>query len=158
MASKKKKTPSNNIAQNRKARHDYSIENNFEAGLVLLGWEVKALRAGHVQMSESYVLVRNGELFWFGGNITPLISASTHIKTEPMRSRKLLMHRTEIDRLVGQVERKGYTLVPLSLYWKHGRVKLDVGIAKGKKGHDKRASEKERDWNREKSRMMKLTH
>ena len=156
MASKKKKTSPNTIAQNRKARHDFSIEDNFEAGLVLQGWEVKSLREGRVQMDQSYVMVRDGELMWFGGLITPLVSASTHIKTDSMRTRKLLMHRKEIDRLIGQVERKGFTLLPLSLYWKHGRVKLNVGIAKGKKAHDKRADEKERDWNREKSRVMKL--
>ncbi len=156
MASKKKKKPSNNIAQNRKARHDYSVEDNFEAGLVLQGWEIKSLREGRVQMGESYVMVRNGELFWFGGHITPLVSASTHVKADPHRNRKLLMHRNEIDRLIGLIERKGYTLLPLALYWKHGRIKLDVGLAKGKKTHDKRAAEKERDWNREKSRVMKL--
>ena len=152
---KKKKTPPNRIALNRKARHDYSIEDNFEAGLALMGWEVKSLRDGKVQMDESYVMVRDGELWWFGGHVTPLLSASTHIKTDPFRSRKLLMHRREIDRLIGQVERKGYTLVPLSLYWKNGRVKMDVGIAKGKQAHDKRAADKDRTWKRDKERIMK---
>ena len=152
---KKKKTPSNQIAVNRKVRHDYSIEENFEAGLSLMGWEVKSLRAGRISMGESYILVKDNELWWFGGHISPLSSASTHVKTDPTRTRKLLMHRTEIDRLIGQVERKGYTLVPLALYWKHGRVKLDIGLAKGKKSHDKRASDKERDWKRDKARIMK---
>jgi SsrA-binding protein len=152
---KKKKTPPNQIAVNRKARHDYSIEENFEAGLSLMGWEVKSLRAGRISMTESYILVKDNELWWFGGHISPLSSASTHVKTDPTRTRKLLMHRTEIDRLIGQVERKGYTLVPLALYWKHGRVKLDIGLAKGKKSHDKRASDKERDWKRDKERIMK---
>ena len=152
---KKKKTPPNQIAVNRKARHDYTIEENFEAGLSLMGWEVKSLRAGRISMAESYILVKDNELWWFGGHISPLSSASTHVKTDPTRTRKLLMHRSEIDRLIGQVERKGYTLVPLSLYWKHGRVKLDVGLARGKKSHDKRASDKERDWKRDKERIMK---
>jgi SsrA-binding protein len=152
---KKKKTPSNQIAVNRKVRHDYSIEENFEAGLSLMGWEVKSLRAGRISMGESYILVKDNELWWFGGHISPLSSASTHVNTDPTRTRKLLMHRTEIDRLIGQVERKGYTLVPLALYWKHGRVKIDIGLAKGKKSHDKRASDKERDWKRDKARIMK---
>ena len=152
---KKKKTPSNQIAVNRKVRHDYSIEENFEAGLSLMGWEVNSLRAGRISMGDSYILVKDNELWWFGGLISPLSSASTHVNTDPTRTRKLLMHRTEIDRLIGQVERKGYTLVPLSLYWKHGRVKLDIGLAKGKKSHDKRASDKERDWKRDQARIMK---
>jgi SsrA-binding protein len=151
----KKKTPSNTIALNRKARHDYMIESNFEAGLVLQGWEVKSMRDGRAQMDESYVLIKNDELWWFGGHISPMIMASSHIKTDPSRSRKLLMHAKEIYRLIGQVERKGYTLVPLKLYWKHGRVKLDVGLAKGKKAHDKRASDKDRDWKRDKARILK---
>jgi SsrA-binding protein len=154
MAKNKKSSP-NTIALNRKARHEFSIEENFEAGLALTGWEVKSLRAGRVQMGESYVLVKDGELWWFGGHITPLTSASTHVIADPTRTRKLLMHRSEIDRLIGQVERKGYTLVPLALYWSHGRAKLDVGVAKGKKAHDKRATDKERDWKREKERVMK---
>lgn len=155
MSKKSKKAPSNNIALNRKARHDYAIEENFEAGLALMGWEVKSLREGRVQISESYVLIRNDELWWFGGLITPLTSASTHVQADPTRSRKLLMHRKEIDRLIGQVERKGYTLVPLALYWKNGRIKFDIGLARGKKAHDKRASEKQRDWKREKERILK---
>ena len=152
---KKNKTPSNQIALNRKARHDYHIEDNFEAGLSLTGWEVKSLRDGRIQMDESYVMARNGELFWFGGQITPLLSASTHVKADPYRNRKLLMHRREIDRLVGQIERKGYTLVPLSLYWSKGRVKMDIGLAKGKQSHDKRAADKDRTWKRDKERIMK---
>ena len=152
---KKKKTPSNQIAANKKARHDYSIEANFEAGLSLTGWEVKSLRDNRVQMNESYVMVRDNELWWLGGHITPLLSASTHIKTDPFRTRKLLMHRKEIDRLIGQVERKGFTLVPLSLYWKNGRVKMDIGIAKGKQAHDKRATDKDRTWKRDQARIMK---
>ena len=152
---KKNKTPSNQIALNRKARHDYHIEDNFEAGLSLTGWEVKSLRDGRIQMDESYVMARDGELFWFGGQITPLLSASTHVKADPYRNRKLLMHRREIDRLVGQIERKGYTLVPLSLYWSKGRVKMDIGLAKGKQSHDKRAADKDRTWKRDKERIMK---
>lgn len=158
MSKKTKKAPSSTIALNRKARHDFSIEANFEAGLALTGWEVKSLRDGRVQLSESYVLIKNDELWWFGGLITPLLSASTHVIADPTRTRKLLMHRNEIDRLIGQVERKGYTLVPLALYWKHGRAKLDIGLAKGKKAHDKRASEKGRDWKREKERILKHNH
>lgn len=152
---KKKKVPSNTIALNRKARHDFSIEDNFEAGIVLEGWEIKSIREGRVQLSESYIVVHKNELMWYGGHITPLLSASTHIKPDPTRKRKLLMHRREIDRLIGQIERKGYTLLPLALYWKHGRVKMDIGVAKGKKTHDKRAADKERDWDREKQRTLK---
>jgi SsrA-binding protein len=151
----KKKPASNTIALNRKVRHDYYIEDHYEAGLSLEGWEVKSLRAGRVSMDESYVQVHKGELWWFGGHISPLLSASTHITPDNTRSRKLLMNKIEINRLIGQVDRKGYTLVPLALYWKHGRVKLDVGLAKGKKDYDKRASDKDRDWKREKERTMK---
>lgn len=150
-----KKTASNTIMLNRKVRHDYFIEDHFEAGLSLEGWEVKSMRAGRVSMDESYVVVKKGELWWFGGHITPLLSASTHVTTDATRSRKLLMHAVEIYRLIGQVERKGYTLVPLSLYWKHGRAKLNLGLAKGKKEHDKRATSKDRDWEREKQRTLK---
>ena len=151
----KKKAPSNSIAQNRKARHNFSIEDTYEAGISLQGWEVKSLRDGLVQLDESYVMIKNTEIMWIAGQITPLLSASTHIHPEPMRARKLLMHRKEIDRLIGQVERKGYTLVPLSLYWIRGRVKLGIGLAKGKKEHDKRASDKDRDWKRDQARIMK---
>ena len=144
------------IAENRRARHEYFIEERFEAGLSLTGWEVKALRAGRAQLAESYVIVRQGEVFLSGAHITPLNSASTHVITDPVRMRKLLLHRAEIDRLVGAVERTGYTLVPLELYWKGGRAKLKVGLAKGKKQHDKRATEKDRDWQRDRARLLRL--
>jgi len=143
------------IAENRRARHEFFIEERFEAGISLAGWEVKSLRAGKAQLAESYVYVRQGEVFLQGAHITPLNSASTHVITEPARTRKLLLHRAEIDRLVGAVERAGYTLVPLELYWKAGRAKLKIGLAKGKKQHDKRATEKDRDWQRDKARVMR---
>ncbi|MAF82957.1 MAG: SsrA-binding protein SmpB [Gammaproteobacteria bacterium] len=143
------------IAVNRKARHDYFIEENIEAGLALEGWEVKSLRAGRGNLTESYAMVSNGEVFLFGAHFSPLPSASTHVKADPTRTRKMLMNRREIDRLIGSVERKGYTLVPLSLYWQRGRVKLDLGLAKGKKQHDKRADSKDRDWQRQRARIMK---
>lgn len=156
MSTKSKKKPaSNTIALNRKARHDYHIEENYEAGLSLEGWEVKSLRAGRISMNESYVQVHKGELWWYGAHITPLLSASTHVNPDATRNRKLLMNRIEINRLIGQVDRKGYTLVPLALYWKHGRAKIDIGLAKGKKDYDKRSTSKERDWQREKERTMK---
>ncbi len=155
MAKKKKKTAENTIAQNKKARHDFFIEDTFEAGLELQGWEVKSLRAGRIQMTDSYIMVRDGELWWIGMNITPLLSASTHIHPENYRSRKLLMHRREIDKLIGMIDRKGYTLVPLSAYWIKGYAKLKIGLAKGKKDHDKRATDKDRDWQREKQRILK---
>jgi len=143
------------IALNRKARHEFSIEERFEAGIVLQGWEIKSLRAGRVQLDQSYVIIKNAEAYLFGSNITPLITASTHITPDPQRSRKLLLHQKELNKLIGSVERKGYTLIPLSLYWKNNLVKLEVGLAKGKKQHDKRADEKERDWQREKQRLLK---
>lgn len=152
----KKETSDNTIVRNKKAFHDYFIEEHFEAGLALQGWEVKSLRAGRAQIKESYVVIKNGEAFLFGCHISPLVSASTHIKPDPTRTRKLLLHRDEINRLIGASERKGYTLMPLALYWKHGRAKLDVGLAKGKKEHDKRESEKDRDWQREKQRLMRV--
>ncbi len=151
----KKETSDNSIARNKKAFHDYFIEEHFEAGLALQGWEVKSLRAGRAQIKESYVLIKDGEAYLFGCHISPLVSASTHIKTDPTRTRKLLLHRAEISRLIGASERKGYTLMPLALYWKHGRAKLDMGLAKGKKEHDKRETEKDRDWQREKQRLMR---
>lgn len=157
MAKRKTKSASNTIALNKKARHDYHIEEEFEAGLALEGWEVKSLRDGRGQLKESYVIVRLGELFLFGAHISPLTSASTHIHPDPTRTRKLLMNRTEIDRLIGAVERRGYTLVPLSLYWRSGRVKLKIALAKGKKLHDKRAAIKQREWERDKQRLQKLT-
>lgn len=152
--SRAKATP-NTIALNKKARHDYFVEKNYEAGLSLLGWEVKSLRAGNAQLKEAYVVIRNGEAWLIGAHFTPLASASTHVNADPTRSRKLLLHRRELDVLIGNVERKGYTLVPLALYWKTGRAKLDVGLAKGKKQHDKRATEKDRDWRRQKERLLK---
>ncbi|MDR2710204.1 MAG: SsrA-binding protein SmpB [Burkholderiales bacterium] len=143
------------IVDNRKAFHDYFIEERFEAGLVLNGWEVKAARGGRAQLKEAYVVIRNGELWLLGAHITPLTSASTHVHAEPTRTRKLLMHAKEIQRLIGQVERAGYTLIPIDLHFKSGRIKLEIGLAKGKKQHDKRQSEKEREWNREKQRLLR---
>lgn len=143
------------IAENRRARHDYFIEDRYEAGLMLMGWEVKSMRAGKAQIAEGYVVIRGGEIWLIGAHITPLSSASTHVITDPVRPRKLLLNRTEIDRLVGAVERSGYTIVPLELYWKAGRAKLRIGLAKGKKQHDKRATEKDRDWQRDKARVMR---
>lgn len=156
MGKKKNKIPSNIIAQNKKARHDYSLETEYEAGLVLQGWEVKSIRAGKAQIREAYVLLQNGEAFLSGANISPLLSASTHVVTTQQRSRKLLLHDYELSRLVGSVERKGYTIVPLSLYWKNSRVKCKIALAKGKQSFDKRASEKEKDWNRDKARIAKM--
>jgi len=143
------------IVDNRKAYHDYFIEEKFEAGLALDGWEVKAIRAGRAQIKEAYVIVKDGELLLIGAHVTPLLSASTHVVADPTRTRKLLMHRAEINRLVGQVERAGYTLVPLNLHYNRGRVKLDLGLAKGKKQYDKRATIKEREWNREQQRLLR---
>ena len=143
------------IAENRRARFDYFIEERLEAGLVLEGWEVKAMRAGRAQLAESHAYVRNNEAFLTGAHISPLKTASTHKVADPVRTRKLLLNRKELDHLVGAVERRGYTLVPLELYWKHGRAKLQLGLAKGKKQHDKRATEKERDWERNKARILR---
>lgn len=143
------------IALNKKARFDFYVEETFEAGLVLEGWEVKSLRAGKAQITEAYVLVKDAEAFLFGSHIQPLTTASTHIRPDPSRTRKLLMHRKELDRLIGAVERKGYTLLPLKLYWTRGRAKLEVGLGKGKKLHDKRAVKKDRDWQRQKARVLK---
>lgn len=143
------------IAENRKARFDYFIEDRYEAGLALQGWEVKAMRAGRAQLKEAYVYLRNGEAFLIGAHISPLASASTHVAADPVRTRKLLLKRSELSHLLGAVERRGYTLVPLELYWKHGRAKIQVGLAKGKKQHDKRATEKDRDWERDKARVMR---
>lgn len=147
--------PSANIALNKKARHDYFVEERLEAGLALEGWEVKSLRAKRVQLNESYVIIKDAEAWLFGTHITPLPTASTHIQPDSQRTRKLLLHRDELNRLIGAVERRGYTLIPLSLYWKRGRAKLQIGMAKGKKQHDKRAAEKERTWQREKQRLLK---
>jgi SsrA-binding protein len=143
------------IALNKKARHDYFIEDRVEAGIALQGWEVKSLRAGRAQLTESYILLRDNEAWLFGMHISPLLSASTHITPDATRTRKLLLHRREIDKLTGAVERKGYTLVPLALYWKRGRAKLEIALARGKQSHDKRAADKERDWNREKQRLLR---
>jgi SsrA-binding protein len=143
------------IAANKRARHDYFIEDSFEAGLALEGWEVKSLRAGKAQLTESYVHIRDGEAWLLGAHISPLTTASTHVRPDPTRTRKLLMHRSELDRLIGAVERKGYTLVPLNLHWRRGRAKLDVGLARGKKQHDKRRTQKDRDWQRQKARILK---
>jgi SsrA-binding protein len=143
------------IAENRRARHEYFIEERLEAGLALEGWEVKALRAGRAQLAEAYVYVRNGEAFMTGAHVSPLKTASTHKVADPVRTRKLLLHRNQLDHLVGAVERRGYTLVPLELYWKNGRAKLQIGLAKGKQQHDKRATEKERDWQRDRARLMR---
>ena len=151
----KKKSSSNTIAVNKKARFDYFIEENFEAGIVLEGWEVKSLREGKLQIVDSYVFIKNGEAWITNALITPLLTASTHIKPEPNRMRKLLLNRHEIDKMLGAVERKGYTLVALSFYWKKGRVKVDIGLAKGKQAHDKRQTSKDRDWKREKERIFK---
>lgn len=151
----KKGGDSNTIVLNRKSRHEYTLEERFEAGLVLEGWEVKSLRAGRVQIRDSYVVLKNQEAWLVGAVISPLETASTHIQPEPSRSRKLLLHHNELAKLIGAVERKGYTVVPTAMYWKRGRAKLEIALAKGKQAHDKRASIKERDWSREKSRMLK---
>lgn len=143
------------IADNRKAFHDYFIEDKYEAGIALEGWEVKAIRDGRVQIKEAYVTIRDNELYLFGAHISALPTASTHIHPQAVRTRKLLLHRAEIDKLVGKVERAGYTLVPLNLHFKGGRIKCEIGLAKGKKQHDKRASEKDRDASREVAQAMK---
>ncbi|HOV59246.1 MAG TPA: SsrA-binding protein SmpB [Rhodanobacteraceae bacterium] len=143
------------IALNKRARHEYHIDERYEAGLALQGWEVKSLRAGRLNFGDAYALIKDGELYLFGAQITPLISTSTHVVADDRRTRKLLLHREEIDKLVGAVERKGYTLIPTALYWKNNKVKVELGLARGKQEHDKRASEKERDWNREKQRVLR---
>jgi len=155
--SKKKTEKKNdkNIALNRKVTYEFFIEERLEAGLVLKGWEVKSLRAGKANLSDTYVRIIKNEAWILGLQITPLLSASSHIKPDPTRTRKLLLHRTQLDRLIGAVERKGYTLVATKMYWEKGRVKLEIGLAKGKKKHDKRADEKNRDWDRQKARILK---
>ena len=152
---KKAKIPESTITLNKKAKHDFSIEERFEGGLVLEGWEVKSLRAGRIQIRDSYVLLKNAEAWLFGALITPLPTASTHIHPDPQRTRKVLLNRSEINRLIGAVERKGYTAVATAMYWKRGRAKLEIGLAKGKKEHDKRAAERDRDWRREQERVLK---
>lgn len=143
------------IVQNKKAFHDYFIEEKYETGMVLEGWEVKAIRDGRVQLKEAYVIIRNGELYLIGSHISPLMTASTHIHPDPVRTRKLLLHAEEIRRLIGKVERAGYTLIPLDMHYKAGRIKLEIGLAKGKKQHDKRESEKQKEWERTKQRLMR---
>ena len=144
------------IVQNRKAFHDYFVEERIEAGIALEGWEVKAIRAGRVQIKEAYVVVSDGELFLIGSHISALPSASTHVTPDPTRTRKLLLHASEINRLIGSVERAGYTLLPLNMHYKDGRVKIDIGLAKGKKQYDKRQDEKEKAWRREQQRLMRF--
>jgi SsrA-binding protein len=152
---KSAKTPSTNIAQNKKVRHDYFVEDRFEAGIVLEGWEVKSLRDGHIQLKESFVHIKNGEPWLAGAHISPLQTASTHVQPDPVRPRKLLLNRREITRLISAVDRQGYTIVPVRMYWNRGKAKLEIGTAKGKKQHDKRATEKDRDWQREKERVLR---
>jgi SsrA-binding protein len=143
------------IVQNRKASHDYFLEERYEAGIALEGWEVKAIRAGRATIGEAYVMVRNGEIFLLGANISPLPTVSTHYTPDPRRTRKLLLHGEEIRRLIGKVEQRGYTLVPLDLHYSKGRVKLEIALARGKLRHDKRAAEREKEWNREKQRLLR---
>lgn len=143
------------IALNKRARHEYHLEQRFEAGLALQGWELKSIRAGRANIGESYAIVRGGELFLFGAQVTPLISASSHVVADERRTRKLLLHRHEIDQLVGKLEREGYTLVPTALYWKGNKVKAELALARGKQSHDKREASKERDWQREKQRVLR---
>ena len=154
-AKKKAKAPSATIAQNRKARHEYHLEEHFEAGLVLEGWEVKSLRAGKGNLTEAYVLLKDGEAFLFGARFEPLPTASTHFVPDPQRSRKLLLHRKELAKVFSGVQKQGFTCVPVNLHWKRGLVKLDIALAKGKQKHDKRATERERDWNRQKQRILR---
>ncbi|HEV2611257.1 MAG TPA: SsrA-binding protein SmpB [Noviherbaspirillum sp.] len=146
------------IVDNKKAFHDYFIEERYEAGMVLHGWEVKSIRAARVQLKEAYVIIRNGEVFLFGSHISPLPTASTHVTPDPVRTRKLLLNADEIKRLIGKVERAGYTLVPLNMHYTKGRIKCEIGLAKGKKQHDKRESEKQRDWQREKQTILKQNY
>lgn len=143
------------IAQNKKAFHDYFVEERYEAGMVLHGWEVKAIRAGRAQISEAYVIVKDGALWLIGAHVSPLQTASTHVSPDPVRTRKLLMHAAEIKRLIGQVAQRGYALIPLDLHYTKGRIKLQIGLARGKLKHDKRASEREREWQREKQQLLR---
>ena len=146
---------SSTIALNREAKHEYFIEERFEAGMVLQGWEVKSLRANRLTLKDSYIIVKNAELWLLGAHISPLLTASTHINPDPTRTRKLLMHREQINRMIGSVERKGFTIVPLAMYWKQGRAKVKIALVKGKQEHDKRATVKDREWQRDKARIMK---
>ena len=152
---RRKGADANTIVQNKKARHDFFIEDRFEAWCALKGWEVKSLRDGRAQLREAYVVLKDGEAWLIGAHITPLISASSHVTTDPTRSRKLLLHRKQIDSLIGAVERRGFTVVPTRMYWRRGRAKLEIGLARGKRKHDKRATEKDRDWQRQKQRILK---
>ncbi len=154
-AKKKEKTPSSTICLNKKAKFDYTLEERFEAGLVLEGWEVKSLRSGKAQLRDAYVIIKNSEAFLLGALISPLPTVSTHFIPEAQRTRKLLLHRHELNKLIGAVERKGKALIPTAMYWSRGRAKLEIAMAEGKKQHDKRETEKQRDWNREKERIMK---
>jgi len=151
----KPKQGGSTIALNKKAGHEYHIEQRFEAGIALEGWEVKSLRAGRIQLKESYVRILHGEAFLLGAHVSALSTASTHVNPDPTRTRKLLLKRPELNRLIGLTERAGFTLIPTAMYWKRGRAKLEIGLAKGKKLHDKRATEKDRDWQREKARLFK---
>jgi SsrA-binding protein len=144
------------IVENRKAFHDFFIEERYEAGVALAGWEVKAIRAGRAQLKEAYVVLQNGEVFLVGAHVSPLATASTHVQPDPTRTRKLLLRAEEIRRLIGKVDRAGYALVPLDLHYSKGRIKLEIGLARGKKQYDKRATEKEREWNREKQRLLRV--
>jgi SsrA-binding protein len=155
MTSQQQTTGKKTIAVNKRARFEYHIEDRLEAGVALEGWEVKALRDGRVQFADSYVLLKDGEAFLFGCQINPLPTVSTHVTPDPTRTRKLLLHRREIDRLVGAVERQGYTAIPTAMYWSRGKAKVEIGLAKGKRQHDKRKTEKDRDWERQKSRILK---
>ncbi len=150
-----KDEPGGRIAENRRARHDYFIEERLEAGVALQGWEVKSLRAGRLQLAEAYVLFKDGEAWLFGAHVSPLLATSTQTRADPTRTRKLLLQRRQIDSLIGSVERRGRTIVPLAMYWKNGRAKLEIGLARGKKEHDKRADTRERDWQRERARVLK---
>lgn len=160
MAGKKKKSgkPNNTIILNKKSRHEFNLGDRFEAGLVLEGWEVKSLRAKKIQIRDSYVLIKNSEAWLLGSVITPLTTASTHIHPDQHRTRKLLLHRAELSKLIGMVERKGFTLIPTAMYWSRGRAKLEIALAKGKQLHDKRADAKDRDWKRDKARILKGSH
>lgn len=159
MAGKKKakdtESAGGTIALNKRARHEYTLGDRYEAGLALQGWELKAIRAGRANIGDAYALVKDGELFLFGAQITPLVQASSHVLADDRRTRKLLLHRHEIDRLVGRIERDGYTLVPVALYWKRNKVKLELALAKGKREHDKREASRDRDWQREKQRALR---
>ncbi len=154
MSTNKKAGPAT-IGQNKRARHEYFIEDKYEAGLALMGWEVKSLRAGKLNLTDAYVLLKNGEAWLFGAHISPLLQASTHVIADPIRTRKLLLNKKELARLFAAVQQKGHTCVPLSMYWSHGLVKCEIALVKGKQLHDKRDTEKDRDWAREKQRLMR---